>query len=87
MLGAAIEVVGAVAAIVGGFVFLRRASGWKRLHGLVPLAVYAGAQMAAMGHEPEPFRVIYPYALVGMALAGALGILLLLRAPPHRPAE
>jgi hypothetical protein len=82
--GAVIELVGAVAAIVGGILFLRRAAGWKRLVGVAPLAVYATAQMVTMGHEPEQFRVIYPYALGGMVLAGALGVLLLMRAPPRR---
>lgn len=82
MLSLAIEVLGAIAAVLGTVAWFRGARGNLRHAALLPVLTYAGGQaisITATGRDD--FADIYPWALAVMATGGGLGLAFLIRAP------
>ncbi len=82
MMATLIEVIGLVAAALGGGLTLVRTRGPRRLLGLLPPLVYAAGQALpyALG-DADAFPRLYPWALGVMAVAAALGVAALWRLP------
>jgi len=82
MLGAIIETVGLICALMGSIHYFRKVSWPRSAIALSPIILYVlGQVIPHYGSTPEHFRTYYLFGLGLMGMAGFLGIVLMVKAP------